>query len=72
MQHATGAGTGYNGMASSNQRQHLERLHYSDGGYLTISATNGPGMNLLYHYNTAEKEFAMVGIGSAPSIDAPL
>mgnify|MGYP002853332555 FL=1 len=72
MQHATGAGTGYNGMASTNQRQHLERMHYSDGGYLTISATNGPGMNLLYHYDTGKKEFAMVGIGSAPSIDAPL
>ena len=44
----------------------------NDGGYLTISADKGPGMNLLYLYDSGKNAFAMVGIGSSPSIDSKL
>ena len=72
MQHTTVAGSGYNGMASSSQRSNLDELHRDDGGYLTTNAADGPGMNLLYLYNAGEDAFAMVGIGSSPSIDEKL
>ena len=71
-QHTTVAGTGSNGMASSSQRSNLDELHKDDGGYLTITANNGPGMNLLFHYDAGENAFAMVGIGSTPTIDSKL
>jgi len=71
-QHTTVAGSGYNGMASSSQRANLDELHKDDGGYLTTDAKNGPGMNLLYLYNAGEDAFAMVGIGSSPSIGEKL
>ena len=41
-------------------------------GYLTIGAQDGPGMNLVFLYNSAAKEFATVGIGTTTGIDAPL
>jgi FlaG/FlaF family flagellin (archaellin) len=72
MQHTTVAGSGYNGMASSSQRSNLDELHRSDGGYLTTAADDGPGMNLLYLYDSGEDAFAMVGIGSSPSISEKL
>ena len=71
-QHTTVAGSGYNGMASSSQRSNLDELHQTDEGYLTTNAADGPGMNLLYLYNAGEDAFAMVGIGSSPSIDEKL
>jgi len=71
-QHTTVAGSGYNGMASASQRSNLDEMHKDDGGYLTTHAKNGPGMNLLYHYNAGDDAFAMVGIGSSPSINEKL
>ena len=59
-------------MASSSQRSNLDELHRSDGGYLTTAADDGPGMNLLYLYDSGEDAFAMVGIGSSPSISEKL
>ena len=71
-QHSTVAPSGYNGMGSSSQRSNLDKLHQTDSGYLTTSAQNGPGMNLLFLYDAGEDAFAMVGIGSSPSIDEKL
>ncbi|MDA8837883.1 hypothetical protein N9N26_01305, partial [Candidatus Poseidoniales archaeon] len=50
----------------------LQPLHSDDDSYLTISASNGPGMNLMFLYNSIEEAFAMVGIGTATGIDQPL
>tara|TARA_B110000444_G_scaffold261492_1_gene314159 strand:- start:19257 stop:32756 length:13500 start_codon:yes stop_codon:yes gene_type:complete len=72
MQHTTVASTGYNGMGSSSQRSNLDEIHKDEGGYLTTNAKFGPGMNLLYHYDAGENAFAMVGIGSSPSISEKL
>jgi hypothetical protein len=72
MQHTTVASTGYNGMGSASQRSNLDEIHKDEGGYLTTNAKFGPGMNLLYHYDAGENAFAMVGIGSSPSISEKL
>jgi len=69
-QHTTTAPSGYNGMGGT--RSNLDQLHKDDGGYLTISAANGPGMNLMYLYDSGEDAFAMVGIGTATGIDESL
>ena len=66
-QHTTVAGTGTNGMASSSQRSSRDLLRTPDG-YLSISAQNGPGMNLLFLYDSGKDAYAMVGIGSSPSL----
>ena len=73
VQHTTIAPAGQYGMSSSStQRSNIDLLHTRNSGYLTIDAKNGPGMNLLFHYNSGENAFAMVGIGSSPSIDTKL
>ena len=69
-QHTTTASSGYNGMGGT--RSNLDNLHKDDGGYLTISAANGPGMNLMFLYDSTANAFGMVGIGTSPSIDSPL
>ena len=71
-QHATVAGSGSNGMGTSSTRSNTFEHMTNDGGYLTISADKGPGMNLLYLYDSGKNAFAMVGIGSSPSIDSKL
>ena len=72
-QHTTIAPAGSYGMStSSTQRSNIDLLHTRNSGYLTIAAKNGPGMNLLFHFNSGENAFAMVGIGSSPSIDTKL
>ena len=53
-------------------RSNIDLLHTRDEGYLTVNAKNGPGMNLLYHFNSGDNAFAMVGVGSSPSIDSKL
>ena len=68
IQHATVAGSGYNGMGSSSTRSNVDEPHVDDGGYLYSTADKGPGMNLLYHFNSGDNAFAMVGIGSGATI----
>ena len=43
------------------------------GGYLSISAKDGPGMNLIFLYDSTSNDFAMVGVGDATTgITEPL
>ena len=69
-QHTTTASSGYNGVGGT--RSNIDQLHKDDGGYLTISAANGPGMNLMFLYDSTANKFAMVGIGTSTSIDESL
>ena len=41
-------------------------------GYLSISADDGPGMNLIFLYDSGTNGFAMVGLGNSTSIEEPL
>ena len=47
-------------------------MHQTDGGYLTLSADDGPGMNLIYLYDSATNKWAMVGLGTDTGIDEML
>jgi len=69
-QHTTTVSTGSYGLATNlNQRSNYQNFAVRWDGYLSMDAQDGPGMNILYHFNDAENAFAMVGIGSSPSID---
>jgi flagellin-like protein len=70
MQWTTTPSNGYNGMggtASGNVK-----FHKDDGGYLSITTNNGPGMNLIYVYDSASNKWAMVGLDTSTGIDEPL
>ncbi|MFL2962365.1 MAG: hypothetical protein ACJZ2K_05225, partial [Candidatus Poseidoniaceae archaeon] len=41
----------------------------SSGGYLTLSADDGPGMNLIYLYDSSSNKWAMVGLGTDTGIE---
>ena len=52
--------------------QVLNQLASWNDGYLTISADDGPGMNLIFLYDSAKNDFAMVGLGTDTGIEEPL
>ena len=73
VQHTTALLGGTYGISTSTaSRSNIDLLHTRNDGYLTVNAKNGPGMNLLYHFNSGDNAFAMVGVGSSPSIDSKL
>jgi hypothetical protein len=69
-QHTTTASSGYNGVGGT--RSNIDNLHQDSSGYLFTNAKNGPGTNLVFLYDSGEDAFAMVGIGTSPSIDSKL
>ena len=68
MQWTTTPSSGYNGYGGTQSG--LIEMHQGDGGFLAISAKNGPQMNLIYHYDATANDWGMVGIGdSTPEIE---
>jgi hypothetical protein len=68
LQWTTTPSGGYNGYGGTQSG--LDELHQGDGGYLAISAKNGPQMNLIFHYDSGDNAWGMVGIGdSTPEIE---
>ena len=67
---ATAPTNGYNGLGGTVSG--TQNLHKSDGGYLTMSAQHGPGMNLIMHYDSTMNSWGMVGLGTSTGIDEPL
>ena len=63
--------SGYNGLGGS-QSGAIEMMNDVDGGFLTISAADGPGMNLIYLYDSSANTWAMVGLDTSTGIDDPL
>ncbi|MEC7279159.1 MAG: hypothetical protein VXV98_03860, partial [Candidatus Thermoplasmatota archaeon] len=61
------ATSSYNTGGSSPGKVYLDD---DNGGFLSISADDGPGMNLVFLWDG--DEFAMVGIGDETSIEEPL
>jgi plastocyanin len=51
---------GYNGMGGSKSGR-IE-MHQDDDGYLSFTAKNGPGMNLIYLYDSTMNDWAIVGL----------
>ena len=66
----TAPSSGYNGLGGTQSG--AQELHKTDGGYLTLSAQHGPGMNLIYHYDSSSNKWGMVGLDTATGIDDPL
>ncbi len=69
-QHTTTASSGYNGIGGT--RSNIMPLHQDSSGYLYTNAKNGPGTNLAFHYHASSDAFAMVGIGTEPTIESKL
>ena len=68
LQWTTTPSSGYNGYGGTQSG--LDELHQGDGGFLAISAQNGPQMNLIFHYDATANAWGMVGIGdSTPEIE---
>ena len=64
---------GYNGLGSYNGvPDGLTQMSDFYDGYLSISADDGPGMNLIFLYDSGTNDFAMVGLGNSTSIEDPL
>ena len=49
-----------------------QSLHSDDGGFLQIGAKHGPGMNLIFVYDSTLNKWATVGVGTETGIDTPL
>ena len=60
-QWTTAPSTGSNGMGGT--RSGIDQLHEDDGGYLAISAKNGPQYTLIMLYDSSSNSWAMVGLG---------
>ena len=70
MMWTTTPSSGYNGFGGTTSGSN-ELASWNDG-YLTISADDGPGMNLIFLYDSAKNDFAMVGLGTDTGIEEPL
>ena len=68
LQWTTTPSANYNGFGGTQSG--LNELHQGDGGFLAISAQNGPQMNIIFHYDATANDWGMVGIGdSTPEIE---
>ena len=70
MMWTTSSSSGYNGLGGTKSGD--MEMHQDDGGFLTIAADDGPGMNLIYLYDSSANDWAMVGLGTGTGIDEPL
>jgi len=63
--------TGSYGMNSGSTSGN-QALRNADGGFLQIGAQHGPGMNLIFFYDSANNEWGYVGVGTETGIDTVL
>ena len=70
MMWTTTPSSGYNGYGGTTSG--ATQLTTGNDGYLTIAADDGPGMNLIFLYDSTLNEFAMVGLGTDTGIEEPL
>ena len=67
MKWTTSPSSGYNGLGGTLSGS--MEMHQNNNGYLTLSAADGPGMNLIYLYDSSLNDWAMVGLGTDTGID---
>jgi hypothetical protein len=63
---------GYWGMNAYTNKGNQNLWNNVGDGYLQIGATDGPGMNLVQLYDSADNKWAIVGIGTETGIDSAL
>ena len=65
-------GTSTSGTTGSGTVSGDNDLLLADDGFLTLTADDGPGQNLIFVYDATANDFAMVGLGTQTGIDEPL
>ena len=63
---------GYYGMNSGTNKFNQNLWNNNGDGFLQIGARDGPGMNLIFVYNSAMNAWATVGVDTETGIDTPL
>ena len=63
--------SGYYGMNTGTNKFN-QQLRDTDSGYLQIAADDGPGMNLIFVYNSAQNKWATVGVDTETGIDTKM
>ena len=69
-QWTTSPSSGWNGFGGTRSGKTFQ--HKDMSGYLTISADKGPGMNLIYHYDSTSNDWGLVGLDTSTGIDEEL
>lgn len=64
--------TGSYGMNSGTNKFNQNLWNNNGNGYLQIGAQDGPGMNLIFVYDSTKNAWATVGVGTSTDIDTPL
>ena len=62
----------YSGYPLGGTSSGREVLNQVDGGYLALDAADGPGMNLIFLYDSGNNKMAMVGLGTSTDIEDKL
>ena len=62
----------YLGIGGTGADGSPQKLREGNGGYLSISEDDGPGMNLIFWYDKALGKWGMVGLGDDTNIEQPL
>ena len=65
-------GTSTSGTTGSGTVSGDNDLLLADDGYLSLTADDGPGQNLIFVYDSTSNDFAMVGLGTQTGIEEPL
>ena len=63
---------GYYGMNSGTNKFNQNLWNNNGDGFLQVTARDGPGMNLIFVYNSAKNAWATVGVDTETGIDTPL
>ncbi|MGB1484748.1 MAG: hypothetical protein ACPG9E_02005, partial [Poseidonia sp.] len=63
---------GYYGMNSGSNKFNQNLWNNNGDGYIQVGAKDGPGMNLIFVYNSQLNKWATVGVDTETGIDTPL
>ena len=63
---------GYYGMNSGTNKFNQNLWDNNGDGYIQVGAKDGPGMNLIFVYNSQLNKWATVGVDTETGIDTPL
>ncbi|MFZ8906721.1 MAG: Ig-like domain-containing protein, partial [Poseidonia sp.] len=63
---------GYYGMNSGSNKFNQNLWNNNGNGYLQVGAKDGPGMNIIFVYNSQLNKWATVGVDTETGIDTPL
>ena len=63
---------GYYGMNSGTNKFNQNLWNNNGDGFLQIAAKDGPGMNIIFVYNSQLNKWATVGVDTETGIDTPL